>query len=1080
MTRISFLLFLFVMPACFTKIQAQNTKDTLSQTDTVSPVQNREVTLSLNYLKIREIPFRNSNRWGLLSPSAYYTKGDRMFYYGIEAVNNNTYLDGMLFDGLEGFPVRALESYNLYSEQLPINKGFAVGGITSLETAHRIDSLTFRGEAGFDNAYNMQAVDGSFFLGIPLAFSEKSKKRSRKPFLMLAGNYRWTNNTDPVWQQPQRLNPALSDSLAGNPLRPASSFMGTLPNAAFVTAADFASQKVPGNATRRGFYPYLKLFLPVSKNSSLTLGNYFVTEKQDITDFDNNIFNSGFNGLQTKRNIDSYLHWNQDFTINSSLRISYNVDFQYSNHFIKRADRNHGNRFFDYNYNGKFTTYKTPVYVPGNVTIDDTTYYNVMELISDYDTLIRWEPGNLNPLLAAYNRNLFDYYGDQLKNSDEIRLNGGLLNGDSPYYIYNLWKAAGTPYPTYNEMNKERIRALFQSEITYGKHRILLGGEYNTETKRYYNLLPSQLWNMMRGLTNFHLRELDFANPVLIEHNGKVDSVIYYRKFDADNQKQFDKNLRKALGLPVNGLDFIMIDSYDRNNNTISYYDKNGTMHIIKVPGNLLNLNLFSADELLNSGNSFVSYAGYNYLGQKIKNNGNPYSFFDDYSINTEKPEYWSAFAQDEFIWKNLHVRLGVRLDVYNARHPVLKDKYSLMPITTVEQAQALGEIDFNKPGNIGSDYKVYIDNPYHPGSVTGFRNGDTWYDAMGNEITDPSLLDQGYGISPYLQYPGIGGPGDENWIPGMTFKPYEKAVNLLPQLALDYTIARKTNFYVNYTSSTQNPVFYSDFRPDIYLYFNHPEQIIPNPALKPMRSGKLFAGLNTMIWKNLRGNVAYLRTTIDNFILLKIMEGAYPHLYVTFDNSPNRISTDGFRVNLQWLNNRNTGLTGGMSIVKIYPGKEDANYYLVSDLTFNIHANYRFNNKHRFLKGFSTAVFYQYRNGMPYDYTNLNGGPGTKRTPSFQFVNLNIQRDFILPRNSVLTAYLLIENLFYRKNVFRVYSETGSATDDGFLSDPANQNFINNQISPESYRFLYQQHLYNPDFYDIPRIARFGVILKY
>ena len=1081
MKRNSLLSILFVIASCFTNISAQNKGDTLAKTDSVKPLLYKEITLSLDYNKIKEIPFSKPGMFALLSPSAYYTKGGRMFYYGIEAQGNNNYLDGMIIEDINEFPVRTLDSYHLYTEQSPINKGFALGGITTLETANHIDSLTFTGEVSGDYAFNMQAVNGNFFLGIPLTFSKKSKKKAQKPFLILAGNYRWTNNTDPVWQQPQRLNSVVADSLAANPLRPSLSGMGVFLNANYVTANDFSSQKVPDNATKRGIYPYLKLYLPVSKNSSLTLGSYLVADKQDISGFENTIFNSGFNGLQTKRKIDSYLRWKQDFTINSSLHISYNIDLQYSNHFTKRSDRNHDNRFFDYNYVGKFTSYKMPIYEMGSITIDSTTYDDVMILESwDHDTLFRWTPSNINPELSAYNQNLFDFYGNQLNCPDKFMLAGGLLNGFYPTAVYGFWKPRGGSYGTYDEKSNERVRAFFQTEITYKKHHVLLGADYNRETKRHYTLSPTYLWNLMRTLTNLHLHELDKNNPITIGHNGEVDTVIYNRKFDADKQETFDINLRKALGLPVDGLDYILIDSYDKNNNSISYYDKNGTMHTIKTPDNFLDMNLFSAGELINPRYSVISYAGYNYLGQRVKNSSNPYSFFDDYSINAEKPEYWSVFAQDEFRWKNLHVRVGLRLDVFDARHPVLKDNYSLMPIYTVEQAKALGDVDFYKPDNIGSDYKVYVDKIINPNKVAGFRKGDKWYDASGREITDPSILNLGSGISPYLQHPDIYNLSNENWTPDMTFKPYEKAVNLLPQIAIDYSITKKINLYAFYTSSTQNPFGYSDFRPDIYLYYIEPNQIIPNPALKPMRSGKLFAGINMLVWKNLSGSVSYLQTTVDNYFFPKVMEGAYPHTYITFVNNPIRILTNGFQVNMQWLNNMHKGLSGSMSFVKTFPNKDDVNYYLVSDLTFNINANYRFYSQNRFLRGFSTSVFYQYRHGTPYNYTNLNGGPGTKQAPAFQFVNLNIQRDFILSGKATLTAYLLIENLFSSKNVFKVYSETGNATDDGFLSDPANQAYINNQLSPESFRFLYQQHLYNPDFYDIPRIARFGIILKY
>ena len=79
-----------------------------------------------------------------------------------------------------------------------------------------------------------------------------------------------------------------------------------------------------------------------------------------------------------------------------------------------------------------------------------------------------------------------------------------------------------------------------------------------------------------------------------------------------------------------------------------------------------------------------------------------------------------------------------------------------------------------------------------------------------------------------------------------------------------------------------------------------------------------------------------------------------------------------------------------------------------------------------------------------------------------------------------MMNVYLTVENPFNIKNVFKVYPQTGEADDDGFLSDPAYQEYINSQLNPDSYRLLYQMHLYNPENYDIPGIWRIGVIFRY
>ncbi|MDP1340745.1 hypothetical protein, partial [Klebsiella variicola] len=64
---------------------------------------------------------------------------------------------------------------------------------------------------------------------------------------------------------------------------------------------------------------------------------------------------------------------------------------------------------------------------------------------------------------------------------------------------------------------------------------------------------PTRLWSLMRGLTNFHIMEIDTDNPFLISYDGIVDTVMYYRRYDELSQRTFDKNLRTKLGLPLDG-----------------------------------------------------------------------------------------------------------------------------------------------------------------------------------------------------------------------------------------------------------------------------------------------------------------------------------------------------------------------------------------------------------------------------------------------------------------------------------------------------------------------------------------------
>ena len=1097
LTIIAFVIYTLVLSprALFSQDSTNNT----SKIDTVNNLLQQGVALKFNQQQLTSLPFRSLSSYGLLAPSAYSLKGDVNYYYGISANGNSAFVDGMNVDDISNFPVRVIDSYSLYTSKAPIVAGFSVGGITSIETLSNLNEFVVLFDVATNRAFNMQGIEGELFISIPLGFSKKSSVSKRTPSLLVAGKYALTNNNDPVWQHTQKLSDEKLNWLKENPYKIKQYGAGFNYNSEYIISSDMVDQTVPNNNGKTGYYPYVKLELPISKNIDLTLGNYSTIDETDINNQSNQLLNYKNNNVRTRQNFDNYINLKHNIVVNDKLSLSYNLSLQYSNHYSKIANPEFDKNFFDYGYVGKFTSLKMPTFELGSDSVDGQYYQNVWLLNSwDYDTLVIFEPSNINPDLSKYTTEYFNIYSGQpwghFQNLDDIILGGGLINGMSPGSAYGLFNNIGNVATSYQENNFERFRAAVNFEVDYKQHHIVLGGEYNREIESHFSIQPNGLWNFIRdgkGLTNFHLLELDRDNPVLISYNGHVDTIIYKRKYDAHTQRDFDKNLRQALGLPIDGLDYILVDSYDRVKNTINYYDEFGNMQVVSTPDDLLSLELFSAQELLNGGLSVVNYSGYDYAGNKIKNSSNPYSFFNDFTIASSEPQYWAAFVQDEFTWKNLHVQLGVRVDVYDANQPVLKDEYSLYPINNVVEALQLGDIVFSVPDNIGDDYTVYVDKVKDPTRVIGYRNNNRWYKENGIEIIDPAILDVGNGISPYLKYPDIHSMNGE-WEPSMSFKDYSRSVNILPQISLDYTIIKRINIYSNYSSATQNPHYFSDFRPDQYYYFNNysRSQIISNPALKPIRTGKFFTGIRAVIWKNIMADVSYLSTSIDNYIYSREISNAYPSSYYTFVNDEKRITTQGFEAQLNFLNQSPSGFFGGVSYTRLFPLQEDYTYMQISDMVINANVGYRFGRggtykgprwgNGKIFQGFSTNVFYQHRNGVPYYYTENNITSGVKHTPNLNMVNINVQKDFEIGKKAILNLYLTIENLFNFKNVLEVYPETGDAGDDGYLTNPVWQNQISNQINPDSYRLLYQLKLYNPQHYDIPRIWRIGLTFRY
>jgi hypothetical protein len=332
---------------------------------------------------------------------------------------------------------------------------------------------------------------------------------------------------------------------------------------------------------------------------------------------------------------------------------------------------------------------------------------------------------------------------------------------------------------------------------------------------------------------------------------------------------------------------------------------------------------------------------------------------------------------------------------------------------------------------------------------------------------------------------------GESGWEPDMTFKNYEPVINLLPQINIDFTLSDITNIYFSYNTYTQNSNCYNQFRPDKYWLFNYnynPNELFPNPDLKPLRMEKLNIGLKKQIYKRVFADIGFLMTFLkNNYYIIKII-GAYPHDYYTILNDDNTIINKGLIASLNYFSPKTSGLNFTVSITKLFPDDEDFNYTQISDLVVNSFAGFNFGTgkdyigpiagNWKVLEEFGLSFYYQFRKGTPYSPSYYEDS--FKHNPHFNILNMKLEQGFYLKNRMGINIYLLIENLFNFKNVFYVYPSTGNPDDDGFLSNPENQAFINNQLDPESYRTLYKLKLLNPLHYDIPRIIRLGCILHF
>ncbi|PJF33881.1 MAG: hypothetical protein CUN57_00990, partial [Phototrophicales bacterium] len=190
-----------------------------------------------------------------------------------------------------------------------------------------------------------------------------------------------------------------------------------------------------------------------------------------------------------------------------------------------------------------------------------------------------FEAKNYNPYLARYTSQIYEFFPDKgdldapvgnWRSETDLTLRGGLLNGQSPSSFYGLWNPPGIIQTRYGESSSTLISFNASAAADVGNHELKFGFLYEQRADRGYSYNAQRLWTRMRGLTNNHIRDLDVDNPMPVYRDGIFqDTVMFYRKYAETLQFRFDKSLREKLGLDVQGLDFILVDSYDYDNNTI-------------------------------------------------------------------------------------------------------------------------------------------------------------------------------------------------------------------------------------------------------------------------------------------------------------------------------------------------------------------------------------------------------------------------------------------------------------------------------------------------------------------------------
>ncbi|MBI1286647.1 MAG: TonB-dependent receptor plug domain-containing protein [Flavobacteriales bacterium] len=1067
----------------------------------------------------------------------------------------NTYIDGVKVRGNVNLPQAAYEQVSVVTGGIPAQYGDATGGVISITTkgASRvtyggIEALSSIG-AKYDNknhylfdpqGYHLIAANIS---GPLISIKDKTdpEGKKKKPIMgyFLATEINYQKDPRPSAIGSYYVKDDVLKDLRTDPIVQSAQGASLL-RSELIRKSDLQWTAQRKNVARRSVVASGNLDFYLPGNVTLKVGGNLDFNDYMNYSYSGSMFNSDNNGQVINQTWRVYGRFTQRFTPKPNAdgevkktgitNAYYSIQADYSSVRQKTQDADHKANLFRYGYVGKFTTYKEDAYSFG---VDNTTGLPGFIQGPDRDTMVTFQATDINPYLSAYTA---QYYAQNPEKTGKyenltqiLQDRGAIRNGDFPRQVYNIWDNTGTQFNSYSILDQTQFRVMGTGSFDIKNHSIMLGFEYEQRSDSYIGYAPYSMWTLARQYVNNHFQDvLDLNNPIVhFDSNGNYTDTISYNHLvvtDPDHpehntgQYYVDYNIRKALGLDPKGTDWIDIDSYDPD---------------------FFKVNWFSASELLNNGNSLVSYYGYDYTGKKIKSKPTFDDFFnekDEYGNFTRRvaafnPIYMAGYIQDEFTFKDLIFRVGVRVDRYDANQKVLKDPYLLYEAYTAGQVTTMNGEAVTHPSNIASDAVVYVNDIKNPTAIVGYREGAVWYNAQGVEITDPSTLRAGTGIAPYLVDP------NQETISSGAFKDYQPQVNVMPRISFSFPISDNSLFYANYDVLTQRPLTGNRLNLIDYLYLKNRTGTTPinNPDLKPSMTIEYSVGFKQQIGKNSAIQLnGFYREMRNQIATIRISE-AYPKTYLTYGNidfgtvkgltvSYDLRRTKNIRLTLAYTlqfadgtgSNVNTGInlvnSGFPNLRVIQPLDFDQRHNIVLNFDYRFFMGDKYtgpksitkNGKTiNWLQGFGVNAVIRAGSGNPYSRQSnttaavlggstpfLAGSVNGSNKP-WQFrIDMRVDKDITInwtkgkvgkkAKSSNLNVYVDFQNLLNTKNILSVYRKTGNPEDDGYLAAAEFQSSIAAQTNEQSFRDLYAVAVNNPGNYSLPRRVRLGFILNF
>lgn len=1128
--------------------------------------------------EIANMPTRNITDIAATTAGAFQSdQGGGISIKGGREEGTEYYIDGVKVTGVPTLPATSIEQLQVITGGVPPRYGDATGGIVNITS--KGPSGDFHGgvevqTSQYLDAYGYNLINGNFTGPI---WKNKKTNRTYMGFF-LAFEYLRQQDQDPsavgVWQVRQEK----LDSLRQYPLLKKETSKGFNVAAENLTYKDMYRQKVKPNTVDNNYRATGRIDIRPVDNITLATGGSLVyrnyhdwIEKYTLLNAENNpyynvlnwrVFGRFTHNIQGKQDDDA--KDGKKKKASAFQNAFYSLQFDYEKYVRSFEDESHGNNPFNYGYIGKFDLKQSKVYAFDTFGIDNTIYQG-WKHVAYADTAVVFTPGTLNPYGTRFTEQYYELLGASVNseggyevfsddndlftaNLNQIQANQALINGQRSNLAYSIWYNTGRQYNGYgrdrdNDQYRVRLEGAFDilkpGAATRNKHSFEFGVEFEQRVERSYQVSPLGLWQRARLLANQHLDALDLANPTFIVDGKEYtydqlkadpnanfflnDTITFNRLYNADKQTFFDKKLRESLGLSIDNTDFVNVDA---------------------ISPDRLNLNMFSPEELLLDGAALVTYRGYDQYGNRLSKQPSYYDFYTkkradgelERAIPAFRPIYTAAYISDRFYFKDLTFNVGVRIDRFDANQPVLQDEYSLYPVNTVSEVTAINGNAVSHPGNMGGGYKVYVDNAKSPTQVVGYRNGGTWYDRFGNELTTGKSVASASStgnIQPFLKNPDSEIKDPDKFDPTQTFTDYKPKIIVMPRLQFSFNLTDRALFFAHYDILSQRPQSRAIFDPTDYLYWADNIGTFNNPNLKPERTIDFQLGFKQKVSNTSAVTIAAFYREFRDQVQIRKIINAYPIDYTTYANIDFG-TTKGVSIDFDLRRTGNFSMKANYTLQFAEgTGSDDRsqlnlinsnqpNFRTINPLNYdsrhlmNLNLNYEYGggrdyngpvikNK-QILSNSGINLQFAARSGTPYTeqqaatpegIEGLPGRPLTKgsingsRLPWYFRMNMRVWKNFEFMlgkkkegkddrRSLDLQVYLQIQNLLNAKNVVSVFRYTGTPDDDGYLSDPSSLAAINAALNPVAYQNQYAAYINRGDNYALPRRIYLGAILSF